>query len=230
MTSHDLALKSAQVTFFTRVDLTEKLSVATKLRTALTLFDGEPLVLPAFPDAPPEIPQIVLRNKATTFQCVVTPVRIDLAYVRQPEDQPVPSSPQNSLQTVLDPAPILLSAIHNELSSRVTRLGLVTQFEVQLSEDANDFVRGHFLCTGAPPGDRALELSFLDRIQFASLTLNRWIRVKTNPNQPTSLALVVDLNTLAEEELDLAEEQADQILHLAVDFLHDELPVIVHLA
>ena len=230
MQSDTLPLKSAQVTFFTRLDLTDKLAVATKLQTALApLLDGEPLVMPAFPDAPPEIPQIVLRDAVATHQCLVTPARVDLAYVPSTSDNAeIPS--HHSIQTILEPAARLLSLIRTDLSSRVTRLGLVTQFQLQLDENAIDFARRHFLAPDAPTGRRALELSFLDRIQLASLTVNRWIRIKTHPNQVSLLALVADLNTLAEEELDLTEAQTAEFFDQSVKYLHTDFPNAVHLA
>jgi hypothetical protein len=99
-----------------------------------------------------------------------------------------------------------------------------------LLEDAGSFVRQHFLASNAPSGSRAIELSVLDRIELGSLPANRWIRIKTKPDEASLLTLVADLNTPADEELHVNDDQAVQFFRATASFLHNDLPVAAHLA
>lgn len=224
-----MLLRSAQCAFFTRLDLADKLRVGSVLRGALQgILDGEPLVLPSFPDAPAEVPQVILRSKDQSRECTVSSARVDFHY-RAPDPQGVT---QDHIERHLENAKRLHSAICQDLGGRVIRVGLLTQFELRLDEEAALFIRDRFLKPEAPPGKRGVQLSTLGRETWNDIEVNTWVRVRgeharDDPAAAYVLRVASDINSVPEQEYDFDPPTLERFYTRSSRFLAEDLPRLV---
>jgi hypothetical protein len=224
-------LRSVQCAFFTRLDLSDKLHIGSVLRAELQdVLDGEPLVLPAFPDAPPQIPQLILRSKDQSHECTVSSARVDFRHAGQAGD----SAAQAGVEHHLEIAKRLHLAICQKLLARVTRVGVATQFEARLSEQASLFIRDRFLKAEAPPGSREVQLAVLERQTWSDIDVNRWISVKSehpsdNPAAAYVLRVGSDINSVPEIDREFDSATLERFYGLVSSFLAEDLPRFVGL-
>ncbi|MGB6837933.1 MAG: hypothetical protein WBF66_09540 [Dehalococcoidia bacterium] len=123
-------------------------------------------------------------------------------------------------------------AISQDLGGRVIRVGLVTQFEVRLDEEAALFIRNRFLKPELFVGRRDLQLAALDRETWNGIEVNRWARLTSEhpPNDPAAayvLRVVSDINSVPEQEYDFDPATLERFYTRSSRFLAEDLPRLV---
>lgn len=230
-----LRVVSLQGAFFVKnLDLGNPLGVAQGLNSACgNLFDGPPAVLPVPPagpqggppggpqNVPPHVPVIVLKTKDEKQHLNVARDRLDYRrFLRGNEPAALPS--------LWGPYDVILGQIAEYLTVKqpatVWRLGLVTQFFIKLDRSANEHIADAYLRAGVFEGAADLQLSALHRTSVSDIAANRWIRLKPvrnkdNPDDDTAMVAEVDINTHADAEAELSQEEIEDFFAGAYDHL-----------
>ena len=231
----ELKVVSLQGAFFVKnLDLGNPLGVAQGLNSACgNLFDGPPAVLPVPRggpqggpqggphNVPPNVPVIVLKTKDERQFLNVTRDRLDYRHVFR-------GSEPATLPSVWATYDVIVGQIAEYVTIKqpatVWRLGFVTQFFVKLDRSANEHIANAYLREGAFEGATDLQLNALHRTSVGDIAANRWIRLKPvrnkdNPADDTALVAEVDINTPANPEADLSQEEIEDFFAGAYDHL-----------
>lgn len=202
ITRNDFTTESVQLTAFAPPGQT--LSIAKLLRGAITRwaseYDGDPVSLPLPPEAPAEIPRLLLSNSSGTQRIEASLNRITSI-----------SSTDNS-QSPLDVLPTAerlaerLGQLFSLTDLSPARAGLVLQRVAPVTSPAGTLLAQHFFKDRwlSQPFNRPETLELHSHKRYApddSLEINSWFRIKTAILIATnSPAIVVeqDLNTLEE--------------------------------
>lgn len=173
------------------------LSLASSIVSRLGDLNAQPIILPIPPDAPPEVPRIMLQNRPGSLNCTCTAQRIDLKATRLDAEPLALSQFEPQLLSLLDGL--------GGLKLKVIRLGLVISGDVHLGEDAVSFVRTHFLTGGKFDDPQALEASVLRQGNACGETVNHWLRIYSGGDIPRPvLRIMVDLNTVANRKEEIS--------------------------
>lgn len=203
-----LSIQSAM--FVRGLDFSDPLSMAQAVRHAVGgVFDGQPGVFPVPPNAPPNVPRIVLADRANRYQCKLSAERLDLAFDGS-------KGKSESVGIVWDGYSGIIRQLAEYLKKKnptmVWRLGLVMRLFKVLTGSANSHIQDAYL-----KGDRfheayELQLNVLNREKMGGFTINRWLRLramrkKDDPRDDRGLVVEVDINTPAEQNNDFREEE-----------------------
>ncbi len=202
---------SIQAGIFIRgLDLSDALGVAQAIRRAAGgAFDGQPGVFPVPPNAPPNVPRIVLTDRAKKYQCKVSVERVDLAFDGS-------KGKPEAIGVIWDEFSGMIRQLAEYLKkknpTRVWRLGLVVHLFKVLEGSANLHIREKYLKDDRFQDPHELHLHVLNKEQMGRFNINRWLRLRPmrktdDPQDDRGLAVEVDINTLAEENSDFAEEE-----------------------
>lgn len=183
--------------FVANLNLSNKISVAKKLTdSTLTLFDGEPLILPIPNDAPPEIPRIILKNREETISCNLSLNRIDFVWNEK-------ADPSRKIEEVsedyLDGLFNATKVLKNGFNPTINRLGFIATFFVYLEESATAFLSRTFIKNGYLSDSKQIQLGALRLITVDAVDANRWIRLSPlthkETGKDTAISIIVDINT-----------------------------------
>jgi hypothetical protein len=211
-----LAIQSA--VFIQGLVLSDPLSVAQGIQRAVGgTFDGQPGVFPVPPNAPQNVPRILLKDRMERYQCRISGERLDLAFDGS-------KMREKSIGTVWDEYAVILRQLAEYLKkknpTKVWRLGLVVRLFKALQESAVMHIRKRYLRDDRFGNPYELHLSVLDRKRLGQFGINRWLRLrptrkKDDPSDDRGLLVEVDINTLAEEKNDFSEEEITQFFEEA---------------
>jgi hypothetical protein len=188
--------------------------------------DGDPIVLPIPADAPPEVPRLVLANKAQSIRVEISLRRTDVRWLRQASGHEMPLNDFSvfSLRA--------LNIFHQAVHLRPGRVALVVNrfqpYENPGTELARHFCRPELLSDdpahkGPLNRPENFELHSHKKFQMGRFLTNSWMRCKTGMqtigDRNRSIIFVEqDLNTLAEviEETELNDDEIRDFHHLAI--------------
>jgi len=158
-----------------------------------SLFTNDPTLLQLPPDAPPEIPRVLLQQDGVG-QLSISYQRADLVLNCADSD--------DWSHRIAETAESLARAIE---ASNLTaeRLGLVLTF--RLGEMGRvDELRSRYIRPGKLEGAYQTELAWLRKTQDDSIAANRWVRIASASESEAQGQIVIDLNTPSEISLQLS--------------------------
>ena len=206
-----LAIQSAM--FLRGLAFSDPLALAQGLQRAVGgLFDGQPGVFPVPPNAPENVPRILLKDRLERYQCKVSSGRLDLAFDGSKKQE-------SSVAAVWDEYSGIIRQLAEYFKKknpiRVWRLGFIVRLFRVLRESASAHIREKYLKDDRFENPYELHLSVLDKECMATFNINRWLRLrpsrkKDDPENDRGLMVDVDINTPAEENNDFSEEEITQ--------------------
>ena len=188
----------SQCAMLCEVDLEEKLTLAAALRNSnRSRYDGDPVVFPTVPEAPPEIPGFVLQSRDGTKTLSVSAVRVDVN-----DDHEARAF--SSICALIKEEGEFLKGLAQTLSSSdqvksgITRVGVVFTLSANLDDAELENIRARFLPSNPGLGENRSELGFLDRLQWQEISVNRWLRLTMarREDRTGSLEVILDFNTV----------------------------------
>ncbi len=193
--------------FLTSLDTTQKLDLATTIRDASNgLLGADPFVLPIPPDAPPELPRLILKSGDGSWAYLVAGNRVDFVF-ELPSDKLGTVELADIVERQKHVGSTIWKAIQSKYSASGNRIGVVSLF-VGLPENSVNLLRSSFLSSSDAPEPHELQLHALHRMTLGSTMINRWTRCIAGESPPEarfrgSLRVEIDINTLAEQSFSL---------------------------
>lgn len=206
-----LSIQSAM--FLRGLDFSDPLGMAQAIRAAVGgTFDGQPGVFPVPPNAPENVPRIVLKDRLEKYQCKVSAGRLDLAF----DGSKGKPSPRGGVGVLWDEYSGIIRQLAEYLKkknpTRVWRLGLVVRLFKVLEGSANKHICEKYLRNGRFQDPYEVHVSVLNKESMGKFSINRWLRLRPmrksdDPNDDRGLAVEIDINTPVEETSDFTEEE-----------------------
>ena len=220
------------VVFLSAVDLSNKVGLANEfIEKSERFFDGEPVIFPLPPDAPVEIPRIILRNRSNTYSLNIGVNRFDFFYNAPRESDQLPAGEINDVKEgFLNNLRMILVSIKDITAGKITRVGHNMTLLHQTDGTALELVREKYLKDGALIQEASeIQLSVLNKKSISEgLQSNLWLRTNTfhKPESELDNKLVVfklDLNTVPEEPLNLSAEEAQKYFEDTFTYAQENL-------
>jgi hypothetical protein len=189
------------------------------------VFNYEPQILSLPPQAPPELPFIILKNREQSYGVQFAQNRINFFYQDMQNQNKELDSIFPTYRLYLGN---VLEAVFELLPINVPRLGTVTHLFLQMSESTNRFLAQRLFREGVLSDPHQMQLAFLHKVQIENLTANRWIRYRTLRNQKEpfddyAVAIEIDINTLQEEQHDFDAADILSFFMLAKEHVEHDL-------
>jgi len=201
------------------LDKTEKIDLLEKVNGKCgAILDGEPVVLPVPPDGPPDIPRFQLNSKDNAYRYGISLVRSDLSFHQI--DEPNSQITDVSID-LLKFEKELLNIYVQEKSWKITRLALIVDYVAELEDKTSEFIMNNFL--KQKDSYSSVELSLLKKGAINGHNINRWFRIKCIERVANSLHLKVDINTFAEEKLDIGVDEMIGFYNGAIEHMTQEI-------
>ena len=214
MKYHPIRLQVA--IFLSAVDFTSKFKVAALVReSAGNLLDVDPLLLPLGADGPPDFPHIIIRNETKGWVFQMAPARFDLAVELDPQQRD--GDRQQLIEVIGSTALAIWNGLKTGFGARAHRLGLITTIASEM-ENAPEALRQRFLNTVYGSGAHESQLHLLHKLENEGFSLNRWVRLKALPANeiwPTRLVMEIDVNTIAEQPIEVTDSAIQKFLGVA---------------
>lgn len=217
---------SIQAALFVRaLDFSDPLAVAQAIRRAAgDVFDGQPGVFPVPPNAPQDVPRIVLTDRGNRYQCKLSSGRVNLAFDGRKGNPPAIGVIWDEYCGVLRQ---LAEYLRKKNPTRVWRLGLVMHLFKVLGGSANSHILERYLKGGRFQKPYELQVNVLHKQELGEFQINRWLRLRPmrnreDPENDRGLVVEVDINTPAEQNNDFTEDEIAHFFeeayqHIALD-------------
>lgn len=196
-------------------------------------FNGDPVIVPATEDVPPEMPRILLSTKEKNTLLNIAGNRVDYVFKYKKEEKELPFPVPGLYQRFLS----ILEFFFDDIHAPFTRLALVTEWIIESEEvAAAETILSRYIQKDSPiKTPFELELHYLTKDSIANLDVNKWVRIKSahrkigSPNQ-TAIIFHTDINTLAEKTYnfnrDTVREFLDQCSNIVKATLEEHLLAI----
>ncbi|MBW2106361.1 MAG: hypothetical protein JRI26_10150 [Deltaproteobacteria bacterium] len=204
------------VLFSPGIVITNKPKLVSDINDALQgLFDGDPAILPIPEDAPAEIPRIILKSRDERYIFQIATKRVNFFYNYRPEDSLI-EFPINGLY---DKFIYICKSLIEEVHCQFPRAAQVTRWAIELPGSGAEYILSTYLREDAlfkDPYD--LELHCLTKENVAGCKTNKWVRIKSarkasDPSENNLLTVLIDINTIAEEEYEFGDVLLTQFLN-----------------
>ena len=168
MATPDMIVRRIQVALFCRINLQRKLGLADELsRRYSERFDGEPIIVPAVPNAPVGLPAFALHSTDGNRTLTVRSGRVDVGVQHDLESSlGIVDAVDGEADFVLDLVETLSEV--DEVDDSVHRIGVLLSLVGEVDESAVDAVRRKFLAPGVNVGRRRFQVGFMDRLPWDS--------------------------------------------------------------
>ena len=192
---------SIQCSFFTPyVEFRPASILAYLLETVGNIFDGEPLSMPLPPDAPPQIPRIILSSKDHAHKIEVAKERANIFWFRTKEEE------DPDLRHLVDEFHNILKGYVSSINVEPARISAVLSRFTPVENPAKVLAE-HFckqeLNSGPLNRPENFELHSHKRFTMSQdYIVNSWLRAKTGQTKADKRRVIIveqDINTLAEE-------------------------------
>lgn len=219
------------VLFTNSFDLSDSLLVAQTLGNLKTIkFDGNPTILPLPKDAPLEVPRIILRTADNSFSLNISPIRIDLFYNSNKNDQEgIPTKTLADIQSqVITLLKEIAGIVVNKFSAHINRSAVIINSVVKLQESSKKYFMENFVKAEGVHNPNEIQLNFLMNKEFDKYKVNEWLRLHTlrnqkNPTDDTAMLIILDINSLAEVDYNFNKETLDTFLKGSFSLASNEL-------
>jgi len=204
-----------------------KLGIASEINKCVSdLFDGDPTMLDVPPEAPPEIPRILLKDSIPNYSLNFSPIRLDFFYNE-------PQKPEKTLDTLKDDYLRYLfniaALVKDGYRLSITRVAIILKALSDVEKSSNLLIHENFL--GKKPffkDSYSLEIHALEKTTMNGYDINRWFRIKTVRGKPTeednSLLVEIDVNTLPEKPRDFSLEEIKHFFNKSIDLIKTNFP------
>ncbi len=177
--------------FYSSLNISNKLQLATQISEKTGKFDGEPLILPVPEDAPSDVPRIILKDSIESLQLVISKSRTDFPIKIEAdfsEFSPIATSYIDVIQSV-----------YNIMKPTLVKLGIVLEFS-DLKDDSIDYISKNFLKEKIEKEE--INLATRDIVQIDDKKTNVWFRIQNNPDDKDNKSIIYtfDINTVNNEE------------------------------
>ncbi|NQT83931.1 hypothetical protein HQ563_12970 [bacterium] len=196
--------------FIRGMGFSDPLSIAQGIQHAVGgIFDGQPGVFPVPPNAPANVPRIVLKDGLQRYQCKVSAGRLDLAFDGSKKRASSTGAVWDEYSEITRQ---LAEYLKKKNPTRVWRLGLVVRLFKVLEGSANIHIREKYLRDDRFEDPYEMHLSVLNKENMGGFGINRWLRLRPmrkrdDPTNDSGLVVEIDINTHAEENNDFTEEE-----------------------
>lgn len=223
MEKNEIFISSVDCAIFFRptisIDKKVKLALLEKITEKCgELLNGEPTLLPIPLDAPLEIPRLQLNSKDNSFFWGISMLRSDLKFDESGEPNKKISDISEKLFKYFNE---ILTLYTEEFDWGIGRLAFVVNYFSELNDRASDFITSNFLRD--MPVFKSIELSFLKKDNIGGINVNRWLRMKCAEKNDHLLHLLFDINTHAEEKLNLNVEQMMDLFDNFILYIEKEI-------
>lgn len=208
---------STQLAMFSPgIVIVDKIKAANTINEKVTgYFNGDPVIIPATDDVPPEMPRILLSTKEKNSLLNIAGNRVDYVFKYKKEEKEYPFPVPGFYQRFLAISEFFFEDIH----APITRLAMVTNWILECEgEAAAETILSRYIKQGTPiKKPFELELHFLTKGSIADLDVNKWVRIKSvhkksgSPNQ-TAIILETDINTVAEKTYNFNKDSVRKFL------------------
>lgn len=221
--------------FYTNLQLVVSKSLPRLLNDLGDVLDGDPITYPVPPDAPPEVPRILLSNKDRSIRLEISLNRTDVRWRREATGH---EFPLNEFSQFAQRAFRCFGEVTHAKPGRIALVANRFQpYDDPAKALANHFCRSHLLSSepsskGPLNRPENFELHAHKRFDLGPFHVNSWVRCKTGSlrqdGERRSVIIVEqDLNTLSERaaETEFSEDEIRDFYQLAIS----ELDVILRL-
>lgn len=208
--------RSSQLALFLAPGTFQTLQVAVGVKQVLSgLFSVEPTVLPS--DVPVEVPRIIMQERGVG-QLTVGYTRADLILEWRAD--------QSWGNRVTALSEELTRYFVEQARLKVQRLGFVVTFAV--SEDMNlEAIRSRYVAAGKMLDAEEIGIAWLCRTKVQGILVNRWVRFSISSLPGGDRSVVIDTNTLLEDQLDLDATTVKKIVETCLDQLRSDAGAIL---
>lgn len=199
--------------------------------TTDSLFDGETAILPLPPDAPPEIPRIILKSEDEIYTCNIAQNRVDFFFN---EKEAVLKSLEDIIDVYLDHEKKINSYFKEQQNISINRIGFIVKLVAGLDKNANKYLRDAFIRNGLLEDPYELSFRYLKRDKIDKLDVNVLInlsvlKLKDDFENDRNLLLQIDINTIPErvEEYNLSIDDKNKFIEEAlkrIKLVRDNFP------
>lgn len=214
--SGSLLPRLSQLALFFAPGTFQTLQVAAGVKQVLSgLFSVEPTVLPS--DAPVEVPRILMQERGVG-QLTVGYARADLILEWRAD--------QSWRDRVTALSEELARYFVEQARLKVQRLGFVVTFGV--AEDINlEAIRSRYVAVGKMLDAQEIGIAWLRRTKVQGILVNRWVRFSISSLPGGDRSVVIDTNTLPEDQLDLDATTVKKIVETCLDQLRSDAGAIL---
>lgn len=194
------------VIYVKSLDLSKPLLLANSLKENGRLpFDGQESVLPIPPDAPLEIPRIMLNSSDGVFSCNVSANRIDLFFNEQSKTK---ISTDDVLKRINKYLIRINDIVHKDYSAKAHRIALIANTIIELNISSRKFIEQKYLQKNIAKDIYEIQLNMLSKKEIGKFKVNQWVRMQTlrkknDPDNDKAIQIVFDINTFPEINYDL---------------------------
>lgn len=192
----------------------DKYSLIGELKDSVgDIFDAEPVAFPLPPDAPLDIPRIILNNKKGVYSCNIALNRIDI-FRNKPQDE------EEKLEDILGNQKEQVKKVYDFFNGRsviINRVGFVVTFLSEIKDKSGaEYLKETFLVADKLENPRELRLIYNKRASDNSVEFNHLVTLIGR--QDNKLVLQIDINTIPEimKETNFAKEKLIDILNYSV--------------
>lgn len=225
---YNFKLQQLQTALFTPgINLTKPIDIAQGLISATgTLFDGQPIILPIPPDAPPEVPRIIVKNSSDTYTCNVSQNRIDFIFTEKGMFRSMRDESDKFLNHLLS----LIELLKSNLKITITRAGTIATLMLPLKESSNKFISEKYLKEHLFNGTYEIQFGILKKLQLTGYEVNCWFRLNTLRNMKDvsddrTMLVTFDVNTQPEVSYDLSKDQIGIFFNSAIKYIEENLNI-----
>lgn len=226
--TYNFQLQQLQIALFTPgINLNRPLDIAQGLISATgTLFDGQPIILPIPPDAPPEVPRIIVKNSNDSYTCNISKNRIDFIFTEKGMFRSMRDEKDNFLNHLLS----LVDLFKSNFKISITRIGTIATFLLPLGESSNKFITEKFLKEYLFGGTYEIQFGVLKKLQLAGYGANCWFKLNTFRNMQDvsddrAMLVAFDVNTQPEVSYDLNKDQIGIFFNSAIKYIEETIEI-----
>lgn len=226
--TYNFQLQQLQTALFTPgINLTKPIDIAQGLISATgTLFDGQPIILPIPPDAPPEVPRIIVKNSNDSYTCNVSKNRIDFIFTEKGNFRSIRDEKDKFLNHLLSLADLFKS----NFKISINRIGTIATLLLPLKESSNKFISEKFLKEHLFTGTYEIQFGILKKLQLTGYEVNCWFRLNTLRNMQDvsddrAMSVTFDVNTQPEVSYDVSKDQIGIFFNSAIKYIEENLNV-----
>lgn len=217
--------------FTTTLDLSNKIGLASGIIEATKgLFDSSPTMLDVPPDAPAEIPRMILKNADSSYMLHFGLNRFDFLYHDRSMVGGLPSKKLEDIKVdYLAKLASVNSSVVKVTGSKIVRLGLIPTFLIKNEAGASNFIRETYFNTKKVNKD-VTDISFAmnSRGKLDTFKINIGIRGTAFRRKNDGLdnkvpVFNIDINTIPEELLEAKIEDINKFFSSAYAYIEENL-------
>lgn len=226
--TYNFQLQKIQTALFTPgINLAKPLDVAQNfINFTESLFDGQPVILPIPPDAPPEIPRIILKNSNDSYSCNISQNRVDFIFTEKGTPRSLSDEKDIFLRYLL----LNVELLKNKQKVSINRVGTAITFLLPLLESSNKFINEKFLKERLFTDVYEVQFGVLKRLKLSNYEINCWFKLNTlrnteDPSDDKAASVTFDINTRPDIYYDLNVEQVTMFYKSALSHIEENIKI-----